>query len=517
MDSDFPPIRRALLSVSDKTGLLDLARALHERKVELIATGGTAQALRDAGLPLREVSDITQFPELLDGRLKTLHPRIHGGLLGRRDDPDHRLAMKQHGIEAIDLLVVNLYPFEKTLQRDAEELELIENIDIGGPAMIRAAAKNHSHVCVVTSPREYKILLAEMQINDGATGPALRKRLAAQAYQRTSLYDAMISGWMAGAQEGMPTLSPAGGKLEQQLRYGENPHQRAALYLSDEARPGAASAQLLQGKPPGYNNLLDADAAFELIAEFDPKDSAAVAIIKHGIPCGVALRESVAQAYCAAFECDALSAFGGVVASNRAIDLATAEEITKQFTEVVIAPEIEEDALALFSQRPALRILATGGLPSPDARGFSMRSIAGGILVQDRDSSVWKEESLQVVTKRKPSEQEWRDLRFAFNVCKHVKSNAIVIARDATAIGIGGGQVARVDAVMQAARKAKKEKNVLASDGFFPFPDGVKVAADAGVGAIVQPGGSKNDQATIKTADDLGIAMVFTGTRQFRH
>ena len=520
MDSQFPVLRRALLSVSDKSGLIDFARALHERHVEVVATGGTARALEQAGIPILEVSDVTEFPEMMDGRLKTLHPRIHGGLLARRDNPSHRKDMSAHGIKGIDLLVVNLYPFEKTLQRGAGEEELIENIDIGGPAMIRAAAKNHEHVCVVTSPREYPVLLAELQAHDGSTGLAFRRHLAALAFQRTSLYDAAISGWMAPQDGEMPSLSPSVGSLSHSLRYGENPHQCAALYLSDEERAGAACAELLQGKPPSYNNLLDADAAFELIAEFDAVGDASVAIIKHGIPCGVATRPTVAEAYIAALACDPVSAFGGVVASNRPIDRAVAGEIVKRFTELVIAPGAEEDAVALFAQKPDLRVLATGSMPSPEGHGFAMRSIAGGFLVQSRDDGRWNEDSLQTVTKRTPNEQEWRDLRFAFHVCKHVKSNAIVVAKELSTVGIGGGQVSRVDAVDQAVRKADgktSQGGVLASDGFFPFPDGIEKAGASGVRAVVQPGGSKRDDEVIAAADALDIAMVFTGVRQFRH
>lgn len=524
MDPEFPILRRALLSVSDKSGLVGLARALHEMRVEIIATGGTANALKRAEVPILEVSDVTGFPELMDGRLKTLHPRIHGGLLARRDDPSHREDMSAHGIESIDLLVVNLYPFEKTLERNASEAELIENIDIGGPAMIRAAAKNHTHVCVVTSPREYPVLLADLRVHDGSTSLAFRRRLAEMAFRRTALYDAAISGWMSSQNnaenEGMPSLSSSTGNLLHSLRYGENPHQRAALYSSDEERVGAASAKLLQGKSPSYNNFLDADAAFELVAEFDADDGASVAIIKHGIPCGVALRSTTTEAYVAALRCDPISAFGGVVASNRSIDRTAAEEIAKHFTELVIAPEIEEDAAALFAQKPELRVLVTGSMPSPDVGGFAMRSIAGGILVQSRDNGCWDKDSLRTVTKREPTEQEWLDLRFAFHVCKHVKSNAIVIVKESTAIGIGGGQVSRVDAVEQAVRKADKktlQNSVLASDGFFPFPDGVEKAGASGARAIVQPGGSKRDVEVIAAADALNIAMVFTGVRQFRH
>lgn len=525
MAPEFLPIRRALLSVSDKTGILSLARHLLDNSVRLIATGGTARALRQENFPITDVSEITGFPELMDGRLKTLHPRIHGALLGQRDNPDHREAMREHGIEAIDLLVVNLYPFEKTLSHTFDETALIENIDIGGPAMIRAAAKNHSHVCVLTSPEEYPALVAEMQTNNGAVGTGLRRRLAAQAFQRISFYDAAISGWMGGSTGKTAGLFPGVGKLSHKLRYGENPHQSAAVYLGGEARPGAATSKLLQGRLPSYNNLLDADAAFELIAEFDPGTAASVAIIKHGIPCGVASRKTVAQAYLAAFSCDPVSAFGGVVATNRTIDHAAAEEIGKQFTELVIAPAVEDDAADLFAQKPSLRVLVTADLPDPAASGRSIRSIAGGFLVQDRDAQVWSEESLRRVSRRAPSEEELADLNFAFRLCKHVKSNAIVIARHATAIGIGGGQVSRVDAVAQAVQRMKAARQtpenlqggVLASDGFFPFPDGVILAGEAGIGAIVQPGGSRRDQECIDAADALGMAMIFTGLRQFRH
>lgn len=525
MAPGFRPVRRALLSVSDKTGLVFLARELHDYRVQLIATGGTARSLRRDSLPTTDVSEITGFPELMDGRLKTLHPLVHGALLGQRDNPEHLEEMRRHDIEPIDLLVVNLYPFQKTLSRTSDESALMEQIDIGGPAMIRAAAKNHFHVCVLTSPEDYPLLLAEMRENNGAIGPPLRRLLAAQAYRHTSLYDAAISGWMAGSMDGMPALSPGAGKLSRQLRYGENPHQRAAVYLDDEERPGAATAQLLQGKPLSYNNLLDADAAFELIAEFDPGMEVSVAIIKHGIPCGVASRETVAEAYLAALSSDPVSAFGGVVASNSSIDRAAAEEINKQFTELVIAPGVEDAAASVFKQKPSMRVLSTGKLPDTSAPGYDLRSIAGGVLLQERDVGSWTGESLRQVSRRAPSEGELADLRFAFRLCKHVKSNAIVIARQAASLGISGGQVSRVEAVAQAIRKAKAavqtserlHGGVLASDGYFPFPDGVSLAGEAGIGAIVQPGGSKRDQECIDAADASDMAMLFTGLRQFRH
>ncbi|WP_112322544.1 bifunctional phosphoribosylaminoimidazolecarboxamide formyltransferase/IMP cyclohydrolase [Oceanibium sediminis] len=521
---------RALLSVSDKTGLIDLGKALAARGVELISTGGTAQALRDAGLTVRDVSELTGFPEMMDGRVKTLHPMVHGGLLALRADAGHRAAMAEHGIAPIDILVVNLYPFEETVAKGAAPDEVIENIDIGGPAMVRAAAKNHGAVAVVTEAEDYAALITELDANDGATTQAFRTRLAARAYARTAAYDAAVSTWMTDhAGEDVPPRRSVSGQLAQSLRYGENPHQSAAFYRTGDTRPGVASATQLQGKELSYNNINDTDAAFELVAEFDPAASAAVAIIKHANPCGVATGGSLAEAYARAFDCDRTSAFGGIVALNQELDGETAEAIARVFTEVVIAPSVTDAAREVFARKPNLRLLTTGGLPDPAAPGRVWRQVAGGYLIQDRDNGQMNADGLKVVSARAPEPSEISDMLFAWKVAKHVKSNAIVYARDGASVGIGAGQMSRVDSARIAARKAQDmaevvglqeaptRGSVLASDAFFPFADGLQAAIDAGATAVIQPGGSVRDEEVIAAANAAGLAMVFTGMRHFRH
>ncbi|AWD21766.1 bifunctional phosphoribosylaminoimidazolecarboxamide formyltransferase/IMP cyclohydrolase [Pseudogemmobacter blasticus] len=521
-------ITRALISVSDKTGLLDLARALHGHGVELLSTGGTSALLREAGLPVKDVSDVTGFPEMMDGRVKTLHPKVHGGLLALRDNPAHLAAMAKHGIGPIDLLVVNLYPFEATVAKGADYDTCIENIDIGGPAMIRAAAKNHAFVAVVTDPADYAPLLAELAEQDGTT-LAFRQKLALTAYARTAAYDTAVSTWMAGAiGETAPRYRSFAGKLAQTLRYGENPHQSAAFYTDGSGRPGVATAKQWQGKELSYNNINDTDAAFELVAEFAGQGPAC-AIIKHANPCGVGKAASLRDAYLRAWQCDQTSAFGGIVALNQPLDAATAEEIVKIFTEVVIAPGASDEAKAIFAAKKNLRLLTTETLPDPTRGVLAFRQVAGGFLVQDSDVDSVTPGDLRVVTRRTPSAQELEDLFFAWKVAKHVKSNAIVYVKDGATVGVGAGQMSRVDSTMIAARKAGEMGTALglpetpakgcvaASDAFFPFPDGIEVLASVGATAVIQPGGSMNDSAVIEAADRLGLAMVFTGQRHFRH
>jgi phosphoribosylaminoimidazolecarboxamide formyltransferase/IMP cyclohydrolase len=525
-----PKIRRALISVSDKAGLVAFARALGERGVAILSTGGTAGMLRDAGIAVTDIAEHTGFPEMMDGRLKTLHPKVHGGLLAVRGDAEHDKAAAAHGIAPIDLLVVNLYPFEATAAKGADYAECIENIDIGGPAMIRAAAKNHAAVTVVVDPADYGRVLAEMGEHDGATSPGLRKSLAAKAYARTAAYDAAISGWFARELgEHTPLWRSFAGRRVQQLRYGENPHQWAAFYASGDARPGVATAVQHQGKELSYNNLGDADAAVELVAEFDPKVAPAVAIIKHANPCGVAVGRTLAEAYAKAFRCDPVSPFGGIIALNGTIDEATARVITQILTEVVIAPDATAEARAIFAEKKNLRLLTIGRLPDPRAPGIAFRSLAGGLLVQSRDNAVVDGLELEVVTRRQPTAQELDDLKFAFKVAKHVKSNAIVYARDGATVGIGAGQMSRVDSARIAAWKSQEagkaagesapltKGSVVASDAFFPFADGLLAAAEAGATAVIQPGGSVRDKEVIEAADARGLAMVFTGVRHFRH
>src|SRR6187431_1454631 len=523
-------ITRALLSVSDKSGLLDFARGLTSHGIELVSTGGTAKTLKDAGLKVMDVSELTGFPEMMDGRVKTLHPKVHGGLLAIRDNKEHAEAMKAHGIAPIDLLVVNLYPFEETVDKGAGYEDCIENIDIGGPAMIRAAAKNHDDVAVVVEAQDYQAVLDELAANQGATTLTLRRRLAAKAYARTAAYDAAISNWFAiQLKTDAPDFRAFGGRLIQALRYGENPHQTAAFYRTPDQRPGVATARQLQGKQLSYNNINDTDAACECVGEFDPGRTAACVIVKHANPCGVAEGSSLLDAYCKALACDPVSAFGGIVAVNRPLDADAARAITDIFTEVIIAPGASEEAIAIIGAKKNLRLLVTGGLPDPRAAGMIVKSVAGGLLVQSRDNAVVDDTTLKVVTRRAPTNAELTDLAFAFRVAKHVKSNTIVYARDLATVGIGAGQMSRIDSARIAARKAEDAAQaagasepltrgaVVASDAFFPFADGLLVAIEAGATAVIQPGGSMRDDEVIKAADDHGIAMVFTGTRHSKH
>ncbi|SNS64849.1 bifunctional phosphoribosylaminoimidazolecarboxamide formyltransferase/IMP cyclohydrolase [Antarctobacter heliothermus] len=528
--SDLQPVRRALLSVSDKTGLIELGQALAARGIELLSTGGSAKTLRDAGLAVRDVADLTGFPEMMDGRVKTLHPKVHGGLLALRDNGMHVASMAEHGIVPIDLLVVNLYPFEAALARGADYDEMIENIDIGGPAMIRAAAKNHAFVTTIVDVQDYDALLAELDANDGLTSIEFRKRQAQIAYARTGAYDAAVSTWMAAAiGEPTPRRRVFAGTLAQPLRYGENPHQNAAFYTDGSERPGVATAEQLQGKELSYNNINDTDAAFELVSEFLPTDGPACAIIKHANPCGVAKGATIKEAYQKAFDCDRTSAFGGIVALNGALDGETAEAIAEIFTEVVIAPAIHQDAKDIFAKKKNLRLILAPGLANPAQAGVAWKQVSGGLLVQDRDNGARALDDLKVVTKLAPTEAQMQDLLFAWKVAKHVKSNAIVYVRDGATVGVGAGQMSRVDSAMIAAKKAERmaealglsapltQGSAVASDAFFPFPDGLMEAAAAGATCVIQPGGSMRDDEVIAAADEAGLAMVFTGMRHFRH
>ena len=523
-------VTRALLSVSDKSGLIEFARALVRHGVELVSTGGTAKAIAAAGLTVKDVAELTGFPEMMDGRVKTLHPKVHGGLLAMRDNAEHAKAMTAHGIAPIDLLVVNLYPFEATVDKGAGFAECVENIDIGGPAMIRAAAKNHEDVAVVVEAQDYQAVLDELAANQGATTLSLRRHLAAKAYARTAAYDAAISNWFARElKTEAPEFRAFGGRLIQPLRYGENPHQSAAFYRAPDSRPGVATARQLQGKELSYNNINDTDAAYECLAEFDAARTAACVIVKHANPCGVAESPDLVDAYRKALACDSTSAFGGIVALNRTLDAEAARAITEIFTEVIIAPDATEEAVAIVAARRNLRLLLAGGLPDPRAGGLTAKTVAGGFLVQSRDNAVVDDMALKVATRRAPNEAELRDLRFAFRVAKHVKSNTIVYARDLATVGIGAGQMSRVDAARIAARKAQDAASelkltepltrgsVVASDAFFPFADGMLACIEAGATAVIQPGGSVRDDEVIKAADDHGVAMVFTGVRHFRH
>ena len=514
------PIRRALISVSDKEGLVRLAQGLATQGVALVSTGGSARTLIEAGLPVTEVAALTGFPEMLDGRVKTLHPAVHGGLLARRDRPDHLATLAAHGIAEIDLLICNLYPFAATVASGVGREECIENIDIGGVALIRAAAKNHDFVTVVTDPADYDGLLGEIVSSGGAVSLDTRRRLARKAYGLTAAYDAAIAAWFA-REEGVafPETLVVAARLADETRYGENPHQRAALYRTDDKRPGVASARQVQGRELSYNNYGDTDAAFELVAEFA---TPAVAIIKHANPCGTAIGASLREAWDKALACDPVSAFGGIVAVNRPLDAATAEAIAAIFVEVVIAPDAEPAVCEILARRSALRLLLTGSLPDPKAPGWTLRSVAGGLLVQERDRVSVGADALQLVTRRAPTEAEIADLIFADTVAKHVKSNAIVFARGGATVGIGAGQPSRVDSVKIAASKAAEmglgtQGSVVASDAFYPFADGLEAAIRAGATAAIQPGGSRRDAEVIAAADKAGIAMVFTGTRHFRH
>ncbi len=522
-------IRRALLSVSDKTGLADLAAALVGHGVELVSTGGTAGALRDMGHQVRDVAELTGSPEMMDGRVKTLHPRVHGGLLALRDNDDHLAAMDVNGIVPIDLAVINLYPFAATVAKGASRPDIIENIDIGGPAMVRSAAKNHQFVAIVTDPGQYAEVIAALDADAGATDLGLRRRLAAAAFAHTAAYDAAVASWFALADQGQffPPVLPLALTRKDSLRYGENPHQQAALYVPQTGASGVAAARQLQGKELSYNNLNDADGALELIAEF--RDAGpACAIIKHANPCGVAIGATPAQAYKAAFDCDPVSAFGGIVAVNRPLDGATAEAIAAIFTEVVIAPDADADARAVFAAKKNLRLLLAA-LPDPRRPGLALRQIGGGMLVQSRDNGAVTRADCRVVTQRAPTEAEWADLLFAWTVARHIKSNAIVYARDGSTAGIGAGQMSRLDSTRIAALKARDAAeaagwptprtigSAVASDAFFPFADGLIAAAEAGATAVIQPGGSIRDAEVIAAADERGLAMVFTGMRHFRH
>jgi phosphoribosylaminoimidazolecarboxamide formyltransferase/IMP cyclohydrolase len=530
--NDQVKINRALLSVSDKTGLVELAHVLARHGVELISTGGTAKALREAGLEVKDVSDLTAFPEMMDGRVKTLHPKIHGGLLAVRDDPEHAAAMAEHDIGAIDLVVVNLYPFAQTVARGAGRDEVIENIDIGGPSMVRSAAKNHRFVAILTDPGDYSQLAQTLDSNDGTTSLEFRKYLAAKAFAATAAYDSAIAQWFAFADQGQmfPDTLPLALKRGAELRYGENPHQQAALYLpvGPHGR-GIAQAEQVQGKELSYNNYNDADAALELVSEFRDSGPACV-IVKHANPCGVAVSASLVEAYEAAFACDSVSAFGGIIAVNRPIDEAAAEAMTRIFTEVVIAPDADEAARAVFARRKNLRlVLNWDDLPDPTRRGLILKSITGGYLLQSRDNGRLGPGQLKVVTRRRPSERELADCLFAWTVAKHVKSNAIVYAKDGATAGIGAGQMNRLESARIAAWKArdaaakagwpepKTVGSAVASDAFFPFADGLLAAVEAGATAVIQPGGSIRDDEVIAAADEAGLAMVFTGMRHFRH
>lgn len=523
-------IKTALISVFDKTGIVDLAHALSAKGVRLLSTGGTYKAITAAGLAVTDVSEITGFPEIMDGRVKTLHPMVHGGLLAIRDDSEHQEAMKKHGIEGIDLAVINLYPFEEVRAAGGDYPTTVENIDIGGPAMIRASAKNHAYVTTLTDPADYAELLQQLSADDGKTTYAFRQRMAAKAYARTAAYDAMIANWFAEALSiDTPRHRVIGGALKEEMRYGENPHQKAAFYVTGEKRPGVSTAALLQGKQLSYNNINDTDAAYELVAEFLPEKAPACAIIKHANPCGVATGSSLVEAYQRALACDSVSAFGGIIALNRTLDAETAEEIVKLFTEVIIAPDVTEEAKAIVARKPNLRLLSAGGLPDPRAAGLTAKTVSGGLLVQSRDNGMVEDLELKVVTKRAPTARELDDMKFAFKVGKHVKSNAVVYAKDGQTAGIGAGQMSRVDSARIAALKAEEAAKALglavpmthgsavASEAFLPFADGLLSMIAAGATAVIQPGGSMRDQEVIDAANEHGVAMVFTGMRHFRH
>ena len=521
------PIRRALISVSDKTGLIDLAQALAKHDIALISTGGTAKALRDAGFAVTDVAELTGFPEMMDGRVKTLHPKLHGGILARRDDKTHQAALAQHGIAPIDLVIVNLYPFAATVKKGADFETCVENIDIGGPALIRAAAKNHDHVAVLTDPRQYPRFLNELAAQKGSTTLPFRRTLAAEAYAHTAAYDTAVANWFSG-EEGQtyPPRLLLAATLASPLRYGENPHQTAALYVLPDAPPSVATATQVQGKELSYNNINDTDAALALVAEFTEP---AVAIIKHANPCGVAIGENLPAAYRRAFACDPVSAFGGIIALNRPLDAETAEAIAQIFTEVIIAPDATEEAKQTLAAKKNLRLLLTGAMPNRDAAGSSLRSIAGGYLLQSADAARVTESDLKIVTRQKPTKAQLADMLFAFTVAKHVKSNAIVYAKDGVTAGIGAGQMSRIDSARIAASKAEDaakaagwpapltKGSAVASDAFFPFADGLLSAIAAGATSVIQPGGSIRDDEVIKAADAHGITMAFTGIRHFRH
>ena len=527
------PVGRALISVSDKSRLIDQAKALVDLGVELVSTGGTRRAIADAGIAVSDVADLTGFPEVMDGRVKTLHPMVHGGLLGERDLSSHIEAMETHGIRPIDLLIVNLYPFEDAVANGGDYETCVENIDIGGPAMIRAGAKNHAHVAVCVDADDVDAVIAEMRDTDGQTSGTLRQRLAHKSFACTAHYDAAISNYFANVRDDMaPDYRAQGGSLRQSLCYGENPHQTAAFYADGSDRPGVSTANQLQGKALSYNNINDTDAAYELVAELGDAcvgAKPAVAIIKHTNPCGVAVADDFVSAYKNAFACDPVSAFGSIVALNGLLDEDTAKEIVKVFTEVVIALAATDAAIKIFAKKKNLRLLIAGDLPNPAEASLTYRNVAGGILVQDRDNGHVADDALKIVTRRAPSATEMADLKMAWRVAKHVKSNAIVYVKDGSTAGIGAGQMSRLDSARIAARKAEDAKNAAgwdelrtqgcacASDAFFPFADGMLAAAAAGATAIIQPGGSIRDDEVIAAADEAGLAMVFTGMRHFRH
>ena len=524
---DLAKIGRALISVSDKTGLIELGKVLAGHGVELLSTGGSAKALRDAGLKVIEVSDHTGFPEIMDGRVKTLQPSIHGGILARRTDPGHQKAMADHKIAGIDLVVSNLYPFEATVARGADFATCVENIDIGGPALIRASAKNHDFVTIVVDPADYAAVIAELAANNGATTLALRRKLAAKAYARTASYDSAIANWFAQqAGDTFPERRTGAAERVQTRRYGENPHQKAAFYSDGSKRPGIATARMVQGKELSYNNIGDTDAAYECVAEFKEP---AVVVVKHANPCGVAIGQDQYSAYLKAYACDPVSIYGGIVAVNTKLEANTATDLAKRFLEVVIAPDATPEALAILARRKDVRVLLAGTLPDPSSAGMTLKSVAGGYLLQSRDNGHLNKSDLKVVTKRAPTAKELEDLLFAFTVCKHVKSNAIVYANDGAPVGVGAGQMNRRDSSRIAAIRAAEsgeaaglkespaKGSVVASDAFFPFADGLLAAAEAGATAVIQPGGSMRDKEVIEAADQAGLAMVFTGMRHFRH
>ncbi len=527
---DLVRVRRALLSVADKTGLVKFARKLAEYDVELVSTGGTYKELSDAGLAVRDISELTNFPEIMDGRVKTLHPKVHGGILAIRGEAEHIDAMGEHNIQPIDLVVSNLYPFEKTVASGADYANCVENVDIGGPTLIRASAKNHAYVAIVTNPVDYDDIGEALDENEGSLPYSLRQKLAQTAYARTAAYDAAISNWFAESLGiDAPEYRTIGGKLAEVMRYGENPHQTAAFYKTGDGRKGVATAQQLQGKKLSYNNINDTDAAFELVAEFEAEKQAAVAIIKHGNPCGFAVADTQKQAYLRALACDPVSAFGGIIALNKPLDEETAAEIVKILTEVIIAPDVDPIANRMIASRKNMRLLVTSGMPNPRDSGLYAKTVSGGILVQGRDNAVVDDMELKTVTKRAPTEKELVDLKIAFKVAKYVKSNAIIYVRDGATVGVGAGQMSRVDSSRIAARKAVDAAelaeqdtpmtvgSVVASDAFFPFADGLLSAIEAGATAVIQPGGSMRDNEVIAAADEAGIAMVFTGHRHFRH
>jgi phosphoribosylaminoimidazolecarboxamide formyltransferase / IMP cyclohydrolase len=520
------PIRRALISVSDKTGVAEFARGLADLGVEIVSTGGTAAALREAGIEVRDVADLTGSPEILDGRVKTLHPRLHAGLLAVRDDPEHQATLEAEGIEPIDLVCVNLYPFEKTVGgREVSEADAIENIDIGGPTMIRAAAKNHRWVAVVVKPESYDAVLAELQEQAGSISLETRHWLANEAFAFTARYDAAISRWFSKRYEEYPGHWVMAHEKFLDLSYGENPHQSAALYVETGGRSHVLSrVAKLHGRALSFNNVLDLDAARRLLAEFE---APAAVIVKHNNPCGVAVADDLASAYEKALACDPLSAFGSVIALNEHVNRALAERLHENFIEVLIAPGFDDDALEVLRQKEAVRLLEDTERRDYEPRERDLKRVRGGLLVQEPDRVTEGRSDMSVATKARPAEEQWSDLLFAWKVCRHVRSNAIVIARDGGTLGIGAGQMSRVDSVRIAVDKARDARgggadellrgSVVASDAFFPFPDGPQMAIDAGVTAFIQPGGSVRDNEVVAVCDEAGVAMVMTGRRHFRH